>query len=529
MLPSGRSTLFAAARGPASGEPDKRDNSPSARELTVDRRCTRRAMRVRVGVHIGDVIEKEEDGGVYGDGVNIAARLQALADPGGITVSDAVRGAVGKKVAATWEDQGEQNVKNIVRAVRAFKVCQGPARSDHSVESRIVPPATLARTQVIRVALFQVAEGDPALKTFAQGLTEDIVTQLSHISALTVAAAEVISSAIIQGTNREQATGYLLQGSVRQASDRVRVTAKLVAAATGVQIWADKFDRSFSDSFEAQDDITRSIVASVQTRVQLYSGSSPPSATSAPEQLLAHALSQLYRLNVGSVRHARDLAAQAVALDAENPTALWTLAAAWFHLAYLGGVPWRAGADGAMTFARRAIGSDEETEFAHWALALAHLMKKEHSRALASLKAALELNQNFYLGYGTLGTVFAWAGKSDDSISNTLVALNADPSNPSVFLRHFGLALAHYLAGRYVTSKEFGARVVQARPSWWLGLLIYSAALGQAGEIREAQGLRTELLGQLSNLETWVSDMPFADPGDCEHLLQGLRRAGLAL
>jgi tetratricopeptide (TPR) repeat protein len=146
---------------------------------------------------------------------------------------------------------------------------------------------------------------------------------------------------------------------------------------------------------------------------------------------------------------------------------------------------------------------------------------------MASLRRALEINPNFSLGYGTLGTVLAWAGNIDDSISNNLIAMKADPGNPSMFFRHFGLALAHYLAGRYPASRDFAARVVQARPTWWLGLVIYGAGLAQCGQVREAEGVCAELRQQVGEHDIWVSDMPFANPSDCEHLMQGLRKAGM--
>jgi len=330
-------------------------------------------------------------------------------------------------------------------------------------------------------------------------------------------------------TDQGLAGDYVLQCFVRQASGRIRVTAKLLDAANGSQLWADKLDAPFVDSFEAQDDITRSIVASVQTQVQLHSGASLQAASTGLSvgQLVAQAQQKIFGLNTKAFHHAKDLATQALEMDPENPTALRIISSAWFHLAYDGAVPWTEGANNAMLFARRAIESDVENEYAQWALALAHLLRKEHARALASLGRALEINPNFSLAYGTLGTVLAWAGNIDDSISNNLVAMKADPGNPSMFFRHFGLALAHYLAGRYPTSRDFATRVVQARPAWWLGLVVYGAALAQCDQVKEAEGVCVELVQQVGQHDTWVSDMPFAHPGDCEHVMQGLRKAGM--
>lgn len=490
-----------------------------------------RGMRFRIGIHLGDLIQKV-DGAVYGDGVNIAARLEGLAPPGGIMVSDAIRGAVRSKVDATFDDQGEQRVKNISYPVRAYRVCAAQAKKESGFDPRYTPSLRLVRKQTIRVIPFGAVEGTPALKVFAQGLTEDAITQLSRISSLTVVGFEAPPPDGHQSVQSDQgglAGGYVLQCFVRQASGRIRVTAKLLDAANGSQIWANKLDCPFVDSFEAQDDITRSIVASVQTQVQLHSGASLQAASTglAAGQLVAQAQQKIFGLNTKAFHHAKDLATQALEMDPDNPTALRIISSTWFHLAYDGAIPWTEGANNAMLFARRAIESDVEIEYAHWALALAHLMRKEHARAVASLRRALEINPNFSLGYGTLGTVLAWAGNIDDSISNNLVAMKADPGNPSMFFRHFGLALAHYLAGRYPTSRDFAARVVQARPTWWLGLVIYGAGLAQCDQVKEAEGVCAELLQQVGKHDTWVSDMPFADAGDCEHLMQGLRKAGM--
>jgi tetratricopeptide (TPR) repeat protein len=242
---------------------------------------------------------------------------------------------------------------------------------------------------------------------------------------------------------------------------------------------------------------------------------------------MALAQRKLYGLSTGALQSAKDLAMHALDLEPEHPTALRIISSAWFHLAYLGAVPWHEGTAGAMHFARRAIDSDAEIEYAHWALALGHLLKKEHSRSLASLGRALEINPNFSLGFGTLGTVLAWAGDTEASISNNLIALDADPGNPSIFFRHFGLALAHYLAGRYAPSRDFAARVVQVRPRWSLALALYSAGLAQCDQVNEAEAVRAELLQHAGSDVTWFSDMPFARSADRKHLLQGLEKAGV--
>ena len=233
-----------------------------------------RRMRFRIGVHLGDVIEKA-DGSVYGDGVNIAARLQALAEPGGITVSDAVRGAVRGKVAASFDDQGEQAVKNIAEPVRAFAV---------RAEGIVPATATQARPAVgqidlslpdkpsIAVLPFVNMSGDPEQEYFTDGITEDIITELSRFHSLFVIARNSSfsykgQSPDIRRVGKELGVRYVLEGSIRKSAQRIRVTGQLIDALSGNHLWAEKYDRVLEDIFAVQEELTRSIVAAIAPHI----------------------------------------------------------------------------------------------------------------------------------------------------------------------------------------------------------------------------------------------------------------------
>jgi adenylate cyclase len=181
-----------------------------------------------------------------------------------------------------------------------------------------------------------------------------------------------------------------------------------------------------------------------------------------------------------------------------------------------------------MTFAQRAVAAEETDEYSHWMMALAHLMACQHDRAIVSLRRALDINPSFSLGYGTLGTVLAWGGEPDESIANNELALRINPSDPLNAHRHFGLALAHYLASRYGKAWEHAGIVVQLRPDWWLALIVYAASLAQLGRMAEAQAVCADLRRAKLDMSVASLDvLPFARASDRDHVADGLRKAGI--
>jgi adenylate cyclase len=225
-------------------------------------------MRFRIGVHLGDVIDKA-DGTVYGAGVNLAARLQALAEPGGIAVSDAVHGALRGRVAVRFEDQGERAVKNIPYPVRAYHVRDDAAAASGAIHAALEPGRALSGPAALAVLPFANMSGDPEQEYFADGMVEDIITALSRFKELLVIArnssfAYKGRAVDIQQVARDLGVRYVLEGSVRKAGDRVRITAQLIDAGTRTHLWADRFDGGLEDVFDLQDRITESVVGALQ-------------------------------------------------------------------------------------------------------------------------------------------------------------------------------------------------------------------------------------------------------------------------
>lgn len=380
-------------------------------------------------------------------------------------------------------------------------------------------------------------DGDPELDGFADGLTEDIITGLSRIKALWVIARNTMFTykgrAIdVRTVGKELGVQYVVNGRVRKAGGRLRMTAQLVETQTGHHVWAAKIDRDSTGLFELQDDLTQFVVASVQVQLIVSESKSvtrKAKPASRVDQLLTRALGRLYQPTADGLREMVTLAERALALDPTNGEACRLLAAGIWHQAYRGIIPWdRSAADRVMMFAQRAVAAEKTDEYSHWVLALAHLMTCHHDRAIVSLRRALDINPSFSLGYGTLGTVLAWGGEPDESIANNELALRINPTDPLNAHRHFGLAMAHYLAARYAKALEHAAVVVELRPDWWLALMMYTASLAQVGRAADAQLACIDLLRAKPDMTLASLDaLPFAKNADRDRVADGLLKAGL--
>jgi tetratricopeptide (TPR) repeat protein len=244
---------------------------------------------------------------------------------------------------------------------------------------------------------------------------------------------------------------------------------------------------------------------------------------------LARSWQRFLSLTGESLTDSRTLAERALELDGEAGMAHRMLAVALYHQMYMGFIPWTDRAvDDAYAHAKICVESENSDEYSHWAMACAHLLRTQHERALASLRRALEINPNCSLAHGSIGTVLAWAGQHDASVTKNEFALRINPQDPSTFFRHFGLALAHYLASRYDRALVHASAVLQMRPSWWLGQILYAATCAQSGRRDEARPILDELARVRPDITiSWLRVLPHANTHDREHLLNGLRLAGL--
>ena len=398
------------------------------------------------------------------------------------------------------------------------------------------PPPFLDDRPLIAVLPLHGFNSDSEMESFCDGLTEDIITGLSRIAAIRVVARSTMftykhRSVDIRSVGRELGARYVLEGSVRASGTNVRVAAQLIDAVNGHHIWAEQIDRASGEIFDLQNDITKSVVASVQTQLSLNEGRIP---TDADEQtkasrLLALAWRRFLGLTDESLEECRALAEQALQLEPRNATAHRMLAIAIYHQIYMGFEPWDQQAIGRLfTHAKISIESDGADEYCQWAMECAYLLRAQHELAAASLRRALEINPNFSLAYGSMGTVLAWSGDHDESVKSNELALRVNPQDPSNFFRHFGLALAHYLASRPEKALTHARAVAQARSDWWLGQIIYAASLVQSDRLDDARRIVSELMSRRPDFSAaQLAILPFAKAADRARLVGDLQLAGL--
>ncbi|MFN0163924.1 MAG: adenylate/guanylate cyclase domain-containing protein [Burkholderiales bacterium] len=439
-----------------------------------------RRMRFRIGVHLGDVVEKA-DGTVYGDGVNIAARLEGLADPGGIAISESIRTAVRGKVAAEFDDLGEQTVKNITEPVRAYRV--RPAGSAPGLPAPSAKPVAddgaLPDKPSIAVLPFTNMSGDAEQDFFTDGVTEDIITELSRFRSLFVIARN--STFTYKGkavdtrtVAKDLGVRYVLEGSIRKAGNRIRVTGQLIDAPTGSHVWAEKYDRVLEDIFELQEELTRSIVGAISSAVAIAEVEEArqrkranPGAYERVLRAKGLALDALRRNDLALADQAIDEANAALALEPDNVPAFCTLAYAHWQRYFFDTAPdrdaeWRAGVDAA----GRAIELDPTYEEGYRRKAQLYVVSPHGDQideARANAQRACEVNPNNALAHTTMGICEARVGNLAAAIEHYHLAIRLSPRDPN--RPNSLLAQALTLAGDYAAAVENATQAAVEAPN----------------------------------------------------------------
>ena len=453
-------------------------------------------IELRIGINLGDVIVEGDD--LYGDGVNIAARIEALADAGGVFVSNTVHDHVRDRLPFFFEDLGEQQVKNIARPVRVYRVRDTAAKSP----SALVPPALpLPDKPSIAVLPFANMSGDPEQEYFADGMVEEIITALSRIRWLFVIARN--SSFTYKGkavdakqVGRELGVRYVLEGSARKASGRVRITAQLVDAVSGTHLWADRFDGSLEDVFELQDKVAVSVAGVIEPRLQAAEISR--SSERSTDDLTAYDLYlRAYAMFWSSAKHipeALRLTKQAIARDPRyGPALAW---AAYCCVALIHGnqsedreANCREGVD----FARRAlqVAGDDPGVLTNASYALAYF--GEDIRAMMALvDRALALNPSFARGWYISGVIKLWAGQPDVAIEHVEASMRLSPRAP------VGPALgviggAHFFARRFTEAVPKLLLAIQEYSSYIQPYRYLAACYAHMGQFDDAREIVTRL------------------------------------
>ncbi|MCZ6863068.1 MAG: adenylate/guanylate cyclase domain-containing protein [Alphaproteobacteria bacterium] len=488
----------------------------------------------RVGINLGDVIVEGDD--IYGNGVNLAARLEALAEPGGVCISSTVRDHIEGKVKAAFEDAGEHEVKNITKPVHVWRWANetgGPAGAGMPSQ-----PLPLPGKPSIAVLPFDNMSGDTEQDYFSDGVTEDIITELSRFRSLSVVARNSSfrykgQSPNIQDISRELGVRYVLEGSVRKASERVRITAQLIDATSGSPVWADRYDGGLADIFELQDEITASVVGAIHPGI--FKAEMDRVKRKRPDNLNAYDLYlrgwwNYFQLTRESISKARELHSKAIELDSGFAAAHTALAGAHFYefARYWSDDPQRSLAE-AIQAAQSAISLDANDAEPHWMVAISLIFERKYDLAFAEAERAVELNSNLAMAYCARSFVGAFGARPEDGIADALTALRLSSQDPFRFAFFNSLTLSQYAARNYEAAADAATKLTGVAPEHPFGYFNMAAACGQLGRSQEArhalrQGMQyhpdlsKEFIGA-----TW----PYKDAADLEHFVEGLHKAGL--
>jgi adenylate cyclase len=494
-------------------------------------------IQFRIGINVGDIISDNND--IFGDGVNVAARLEALADPGGIMVSRNVHDQVRDKLSFGFEDMGEQMVKNIARPIGVHRVSlaeSAPPATFKSTAAKTEP--STANRPSIAVLPFANMSGDPEQEYFADGISEDIITGLSKLHWFFVIArnssfAYKGKAVDVKRVARELGVRYVLEGSVRKGGNRVRITAQLIDAATGNHIWADRYDGELTDIFALQDEITKKVVAAIEPR--LLEAESLRSQSRSPEDfdawdMVIYANSLFWRLTKAEGEAAIATLRRAVERYPDYAPAHSMLAFMMLVPGYLG---WIVGereplVKQAAALAARAAELDNSDPWAHLALGYVNYTMRRTAEAVEEFQRAIDLNPNFAAAYGYLGLALALSGQSDQAIPHLEQAIRMSPYDPQNAAFNMALACAHYLAGRHNEAIGFGRKALQQRQGWTGAHRIYIASLAQAGQIDEARSALQRLRELQPNITVaWIEQNVPYTPDQMPKFLEGMRKAGL--
>jgi adenylate cyclase len=485
-------------------------------------------MRWRIGVHVGDVIVQGED--LFGDGVNIAARLEALAEPGGICISSTVRDYIGTKLPLAFADLGEQQVKNIVQPIRAYRV-RGETRA---ATVTAYPP--LPDKPSIAVLPFENMSGDPAQEYFADGMVEEIITALSKIRWFFVIARN--SSFTYRGrtvdveqVGREFGVRYVIEGSVRKSGNRVRIAAQLIDTASGNHVWAERYDRELAEIFAVQDEITERVVSAIEP--ELYAAEHFRSRRKPPESLDAwecviRALSYSSQGTHAGMTEAEALCRRAITIAPGYSQAHSLLA--WVVIrrtSWSGDV--RTVLAEATNEAQTALGLDERDPWAHLTHGVVLWRMRRHGEAERAFRRALESNPNFALAHAFLGLPLAGVGAHQEALDSAKQALRLSPKDPLVFnFAARAMAVAYFAAENYSDGVVWARAAIERHPDLVFPRYLLIAAAAMQGDIEAAAAALAALLRLQPEFSLAWASANTAFAGEMlDHVLEGLRRAGV--
>jgi adenylate cyclase len=540
-------------------------------ELSENRR-----MEFRIGINLGDVIE--EEGRIYGDGVNIAARIESLSEAGGICISGKAYDEVKSKLNLGYKYLGEQTVKNILEPVRAYRVLMEPEEAGKVIGEKKVKPRQWQRVAfslgVILIVIVAAAVAyfnlrpsaprvevaskekmafplpdkpsiavlpfvnmseDPKQDFFADGMTEEIITALSKGPNLFVIARNSTftykgKAVKVKQVSEELGVRYVLEGSVQRSADRIRVTAQLIDALTGHHLWAERYDRDLKDIFALQDEITMKIITALQ--VKLTSGEMIHVLAKGAKNIDAftkymQAVDLWTRLTKEANAQAKKLLEEAIALDPEYPGPYIGLAKTYGMDVYLGTTESSdQSLARAFELAQKAISLDNTNGAAYSVLSWLYATKRQYDKAIAESERAVSLNPNSAESYMRLGLVLAYAGRAEEGIPYMQNALRLNPF-PSI--NYFSnLATIYRESGHYEKAIEASKRALRGEPNTQIPYITLAISYIRLGREEEARAAAAEIrrINPKFSLESYAKVTPFTQPS-AERMIEDLRKAGL--
>ncbi len=488
-----------------------------------------RALTMRLGINLGDIIIEGDD--IYGDGVNLAARLEGLAEPGGICLSASIHEQVRHKLDMAFEDLGERSVKNIAEPLRVYRVVS-------DAPPAVAPSLALPDKPSIAVLPFDNMSGDPEQEYFSDGITEDIITALSKFRWFFVIARN--SSFTYRGkavdvkqVARELGVRYVLEGSVRKAGSRVRISAQLIDAATGNHVWAERYDRELADIFEVQDEMTATIVGAIEPELggaeRARAKRKPPDNLDAWDRY-QRGLWHLWRFTREDTDEAERLFQSAIDLDPGFGPAYAGLA---FLLIFNVVYGWTDTPEQTLGRALRAgqlaVSTDDKDPFARFALGRVLTMQGDFGAAIAEEEKAIDLNPNLALAYYGLGFALVWSGRAREALPHFHKAIRQSPHDPALWSFETMTGLAHIHLGEYEKAVEWlrkGAR--HPNSGFWANLNLAVAFVEQE-EWDKARAAMDAALGLQPDLSVTAvaAILGSLRPDLKDRHLDALRKAGL--
>jgi adenylate cyclase len=528
-----------------------------------------RRMEFRIGINLGDVIQEGER--IYGDGVNIAARVEGLADPGGICISGSAYEQIENKLALGYDYIGEHTVKNIVKPIRVYRVPTGPETIQKVADEKRPAPGWQRAALAVVIALVVVAggvaiwkssrpspaptevasvekmafplpdkpsiavlpfanmSGDPKQEYLSDGISEEIISALSSVPKLFVIARNSTFTykgkpVKVQQVSEELGVRYVLEGSVKKSGDKIRITAQLVDALSGHHLWAKRYDRNLDDIFAVQDEITKKIITAMQ--VKLTEGEQARAAARGTDNLEAYlkclqANEYLHRGNIENNALAKKLAEEAIALDPEYAWAYYNLGRArqsdvWYGTSKS---PKQVLAE-ATELLQKAIVLDDNLAEAHGLLGFIYSVERQHDKAFAQGKKAVALNPNSAMAHLWLGKVFTFASRWEESIPEYKIAIRLNPIPPSYYL--WSLGLSYGATGQYDEAIAWCEKAVHMDPDSLMARIMMTAVYSWSGRDEEARAEAAEVL----RINPDFSLERFAKKAG-SNLVSALRKAGL--